>query len=43
MDGKPNKSPTSHISQTQEDEDEAVSSDKEEVILEAIEVTDGQI
>ena len=35
------KSPTSHISQTQEDEDEAVSSDKEEVILEAIEVTDG--
>ena len=35
------KSPTSHISQTQEDEDEAVSSDKEEVVLEAIEVRDG--
>ena len=35
------KSPTSHISQTQEDEDEAVSSDKEEVDLEAIEVRDG--
>ena len=35
------KSPTSHISQTQEDEDEAVSSDKEEVILEVIEVRDG--
>ena len=35
------KSPTSHISQTQEDEDGAVSSDKEEVILEAIKVTDG--
>ena len=35
------KSPTSHISQTQEDEDEAVSSDKEVVILEAIEVRDG--
>ena len=35
------KSPTSHISQTQEDEDGAVSSDKEEVILEAIEVRDG--
>ena len=34
------KSPTSHISQTQEDEDEAVSSDKEEVVLEAIEVRD---
>ena len=35
------KSPTSRISQTQEDEDEAVSSDKEEVILEAIKVRDG--
>ena len=35
------KSPTSSISQTQEDEDGAVSSDKEEVILEAIEVRDG--
>ena len=35
------KSPTSHISQTQEDEDGAVSSDKEEVVLEAIEVRDG--
>ena len=35
------KSPTSHISQTQEDEDGAVSSDKEEVALEAIEVRDG--
>ena len=35
------KSPTSHISPTQEDEDEAVSSDKEEVTLEAIEVRDG--
>ena len=34
------KSPTSHISQTQEDEDEAVSSDKEKVTLEAIEVRD---
>ena len=35
------KSPTSHISQTQEDEDGAVSSDKEEVILEVIKVRDG--
>ena len=35
------KSPTSRISQTQEDEDGAVSSDKEEVILEAIEVRNG--
>ena len=35
------KSPTSCISQTQEDEDGAVSSDKEEVILEAIKVRDG--
>ena len=35
------KSPTSHILQTQEDEDGAVSSDKEEVILEVIEVRDG--
>ena len=35
------KSPTSHISQTQEDEDEAVSSDKEEVTPEAIKVRDG--
>ena len=35
------KSPTSRISQTQEDEDGAVSSDKEEVVLEAIEVRDG--
>ena len=43
MDGKPNKSPTSHISQTQEDEDGGgVSSDKEKVILEAIKVKDGQ-
>ena len=35
------KSPTSQISPTQEDKDEAVSSDKEEVALEAIEVRDG--
>ena len=35
------KSPTSRISPTQEDEDKAVSSDKGEVILEAIEVRDG--
>ena len=35
------KSPTSRISPTQEDEDEAVSSDKEEVTLETIEVRDG--
>ena len=35
------KSPTSCISQTQEDEDGVVSSDKEEVILEAIKVRDG--
>ena len=35
------KSPTSRISQTQEDEDEAVSSDKEEVILEVIKLRDG--
>ena len=35
------KSPTSCISLNQEDEDGAVSSDKEEVILEVIEVKDG--
>ena len=35
------KSPTSCISQTQEDEDEAVSSDKEEVTPEVIKVRDG--
>ena len=35
------KSPTNHILQTQEDEDETVSSDKEEVALEVIEVRDG--
>ena len=35
------KNPTSCILQTQEDEDGAVSSDKEEVILEVIEVRDG--
>ena len=35
------KIPTSRISQTQEDEDEAVPSDKEEVILEVIKVRDG--
>ena len=35
------KSPTSCISQTQEDKDGVVSSDKEEVILEVIEVRDG--
>ena len=35
------KSPTSCISQIQEDEDGAVSSDKEEVILEMIKVRDG--
>ena len=36
------KSPTSRISQTKEDEDRVVSSDKEEeVVLEAIEVRDG--
>ena len=35
------KSPTSRISQTQEDKDEAVPSDKEELILEVIEVRDG--
>ena len=35
------KSPTSCISQTQGDEDGAVSSNKEEVILEMIEVRDG--
>ena len=33
--------PTSHMSQIQEEGDEAVSSDKEEVILEVIEVRDG--
>ena len=36
------KSHSSRISQTQEEEDEVVPSDKEEVILEATEVRDGQ-
>ena len=35
------KNPTSRILRTQEDEDGAVSSNKEEVILEVIEVRDG--
>ena len=41
MDGKPNKKPYKPYIQTQEDKDGAVSSDKEEVILEAIELRDG--